>query len=276
MGRPATNLLHLLQSMVRLAALPSWRRLDRHDLIIRQHVFNMRKESFVGHQLLHNYIHVNLIDIHVSYRQYTYMDIYRLMAQVLEKAEAELRELAKQAINHGAYAEVKVVTDLAKSVSDLRAPISSGATAMPLGVVETTAVTDESKKLQHAQTVAHRLQITEASTDYPRFERHDNKLVKLGWSSKDSRIYEQRVPLDAVEEICRRFLEKSSPKKLLRLEKILPLKFDNEDEIPSYQVYLVLKWLQSLSVVERKGKDGYEIAKDGLDLKALWRDTPSR
>ncbi len=206
------------------------------------------------------------------------MDFSNLMTLTLKKAEAELKELAKQAINQGAYAEVKAITDMANSLSDLRASISSGTSSPVSRLDETSIATTDGKKQRGMQTGMHALQIVHpvVSTDYPRFERQDNKLVKLGWSSKDSRIYEQRTPYDAVEEICRRFLEKSGPKKLLRLEKILPLKFDNGDEIPSYQVYLVLKWLQSLSVVERQGKDGYAVAKDGLDLKALWRDTPSR
>lgn len=115
-----------------------------------------------------------------------------------------------------------------------------------------------------------------SNTEYPRFVWNGDRLSKLGWSSKDARIYEQRAPREAVEEICQQFIEKSGPKKLLKLEKMLPMKSDSGDEIPSYQVYLVLKWLQSLGVVSRQGKDGYEVAKTWFDVRTLFEETPSR
>lgn len=200
---------------------------------------------------------------------------------VLVAAEAELKDIVKDALTRGNYTEVSVIVATAKSISELRRslgePLDGGdepnssytgnATRSP------DAVTPPSNSLP---SIAATRQQAHEKLDYPRFERHAKRLVKLGWSSKDRRVYEQRAPYETVEEICRRFIEKSGSRRILRIEKLLPMKTAAGDEIPSYQVYLVLKWLQQHDVVERQGKEGYLVAQADFDLKSLWDRTPTR
>ena len=63
------------------------------------------------------------------------------------------------------------------------------------------------------------------------------------------------------------------------MDQILPLRKKDGSETPSYQAYLVLAWLRSLDIVERKGEGGFAVADVALDdkmLARLWDSIPKR
>ena len=63
------------------------------------------------------------------------------------------------------------------------------------------------------------------------------------------------------------------------MDQILPLRKKDGSETPSYQAYLVLAWLRSLDIVERKGEGGYALADVAVDnemLTRLWDSIPER
>jgi hypothetical protein len=121
-------------------------------------------------------------------------------------------------------------------------------------------------------TIQHRV-------TYPKFERSGERLYKLGWSAKDKSVYEHRVPLDVVREVCRRMSEKATSKKPFKMEKLMPFHLQNGSEVPGYQAYLVLKWLQHLGEVDRRGNEGYifrDPAFTEVKVDALLDQTPTR
>lgn len=211
------------------------------------------------------------------------MSSLKQVIAILDSAEAELREIVKDALGRGDYSDVAAVTTLAKAVAELRRSVSGSPTSSYGESFFVSNATTRSGSANEASSPGEELTRNSSvrskdleKSGYPRFERHAKKLVKLGWSSKDRRVYEHRTPFAAVEEICRHFAERAGSKKLLKIEKLLPMKTDEGEEIPSYQVYLVLKWLQQHGVVERQGKDGYVVAQSDFDLKSLWDKTPTR
>jgi hypothetical protein len=197
-------------------------------------------------------------------------------ATALHDAEKRLREIASDALAEGDYASVDSITQWAKVLSDLQPksiadiPEKPSSRARPL-------VSGSSSETNLATTKERPMVATETNAAaFPRFERHSKRLVKLGWSSRDKRIYEHRASYDAAEEICKRFVEKAGNKKILKIEKVLPMKTEDGEELPSYQVYLVLKWLQHHGVVEKQGKDGYLIADPDFSFKSIWETTPAK
>jgi len=201
------------------------------------------------------------------------------VSAVLVTAETKLRELAQEALREGDYNSVPLLAELAKSIAELRrSQLASAFVDTALTSPHDVAAIRRTEASLNNDSVTGKLRTTKSdfASSFPRFERQGKRLVKLGWSSKDRRIYEQRTPYEIVLDICRRFEEKAGPKKLLKIEKLLPMKTETGDEIPSYQVYLVLKWLQENGAVTRQGKDGYSVADSGIDLKALWEKTESR
>jgi hypothetical protein len=115
--------------------------------------------------------------------------------------------------------------------------------------------------------------------DFPRFERDGDKLVKIGWSKRDERVYEHRAPRDIVFLVSTAISTRVKPKAVFTMEQILPVNDGSGTEVPSYQAYLALAWLRSLGLVQRKGKEGYALANGALDnakLQRLWSSVPDR
>jgi hypothetical protein len=198
---------------------------------------------------------------------------------VLEGAEARFRELVQHAVQAGNYDDVAALAQVAKGLADLRNSLKSQRPEQAGNVISLTLANDhrDEDRLNVAGSAKQlRSNPNVSKATFPRFERHGNRLIKLGWSSKDKRIYEQRVPYEVVVEICRRFLEQLGSKKLLRVEELVPMKTTSGDDIPSYQLYLVLKWLQKHSALARQGKDGYSFSESDIDVKELWNLTDSR
>lgn len=198
---------------------------------------------------------------------------------VLEGAETRFRELVQHAVQAGNYDDVTALVQIAKGLADLRQSLQSQKPEQAANVISSVLANDhrdENRPNVAGSAKQLRSNSNVSKETFPRFERHGNRLIKLGWSSKDKRIYEQRVPYEIVVEICSRFLEQLGSKKLLRVEELLPMKTASGDDIPSYQLYLVLKWLQKHGALARQGKDGYSFSESDVDIKELWNLTDSR
>jgi hypothetical protein len=117
------------------------------------------------------------------------------------------------------------------------------------------------------------------SDEYPRFERDEEKLVKVAWSKKDRREYEHRAPHDVVNVVAASILGVGRPGKVFSMEDLMPFKTAAGAEIPSYQAYLALAWFRSLGLVEQRGKNGYAAVTGALNISAIeqaWSALPSQ
>ena len=103
----------------------------------------------------------------------------------------------------------------------------------------------------------------------PRFEREADRLVKIGWSARDHRIYEHKAPRSAVLEFTRLARALAADGRTFTMDDVLPVKNESGKEWPSYQAYLALAWLRALGAIQRVGKDGYTANKENLDQAAV-------
>ena len=116
-----------------------------------------------------------------------------------------------------------------------------------------------------------------AKRNYPRFERDDDKLVKIGWSKKAREEYEHRAPFGVAESLVATIGRKYKAGELFSAADVLPLHDHNGDLIPDYQFYSALKWLHTEGVVTKHGRDRYAIEPGHLDdntLERLWAGLP--
>jgi len=93
--------------------------------------------------------------------------------------------------------------------------------------------------------------------EFPKFERDGDRLVKIGWSKKDRRTYEHRAPKSVVIAVIDQIAAGVKPGRVFTMEQLMPFRDADGQDIPAYQPYLVLKWLQHVGAVKKKGKDGY-------------------
>lgn len=116
-------------------------------------------------------------------------------------------------------------------------------------------------------------------SDYPRFEKDGRRLVKLGWSKKNKKAYEHRVPHETVVGFVHHLSSIVDQGQVFEVEKILPVRDSSGDEIPAYQIYVTLAWLRESGAVEKKGRDGYVLRDGSLPdggVDKYWESLPAR
>jgi len=195
---------------------------------------------------------------------------------ILAGAEASLRQLMESALREQRYSDVGEIAGLADGISRLlqgrvAAPSVSHA-APPVAAVASAPVTLSNPLPKKSGK--------SLKSEYPRFERDDDKLVKIGWSKKNKATYEHRAPREAVVAFARHLSGTVTEGKVFAVEDLLPVPdVANGGEIPAYQVYLTLAWLQHVGAVAKKGRDGYVLRRDGLGngtLDSFWASLPNR
>jgi hypothetical protein len=201
--------------------------------------------------------------------------------RILRDTERSLRALIEAALAEHCYSEVAAIATTVEAVARLQQPpILMSAEVEPENgrQVDPVPAVGEPNSPQRVSR-SGRSRRGPASAEFPRFERDGDKLVKLGWSKRDERIYEHRAPRDIVFAVSSAIAGKVKPKSVFTMDQILPINDEAGHEIPSYQAYLALAWLRSLGIVNRKGKEGYRLAIGTLDdptLKRLWTAVPER
>ena len=113
---------------------------------------------------------------------------------------------------------------------------------------------------------------------YPMFEREGDRLVKVGWSKKKRAEYEHRASKEVVACFVQHLATHVREAELFDMEGLLPIPDSGGGEVPDYQAYLTLRWLQEVGAVEKKGRDGYVLSIPELatKLEQFWSAIPVR
>ena len=82
-------------------------------------------------------------------------------------------------------------------------------------------------------------------------------------------------------EVVRHLAETASRGEVFSMGDLLPVydRADGDQEVPSYQVYLVFAWLRETGVLKKHGRDGYECVGQGMDengIQELWEQLSPR
>jgi hypothetical protein len=190
--------------------------------------------------------------------------------------EARLRKLIESALSRQCYSDVASIARIADAILQVIREEQVSLTQpvhLPLAQNETdpnASVPATFKRSRKPRPV---------KPEFPRFEVDGEKLVKIGWSKRDKRVYEHRAPREVVFLTFRVLASKVRPNSLFTMEQVLPVTDEAGSEIPSYQAYLAIAWLRSVGVVQRRGKDGYTLANGSLEsskVEQLWKSVPSR
>jgi len=198
---------------------------------------------------------------------------------VLADAEKSLRDLMQRELQAQRYSDLPELAGMADGLAKLASRTMSAHTEPTL---EMSAQSSNTPKVAQTSPSSRksRPKRRASKADYPRFERDDDKLVKVGWSKKHRKEYEHRAPRDAVEAFARYLCGSVHEGHVFVVEELLPVPdLNSEDDVPTYQIYLALKWLQDIGAVEKKGRDGYVLRNNGLSdgvIEEFWAELPKR
>jgi hypothetical protein len=218
---------------------------------------------------------------------------------ILRTAEQGLRDLIAAAAARGEYDDLPRLAEWAKHVSailndqpmpdrlpepaQMQAPPApanadtraNGNPAIPRGRRDSGS-TQRSKLRPRVKGVAGR----RTKTDYPKFFREGELLVKVGWSKGDRKTYEHKAPRRVVDALVQTLVQAGKGGQRFVMEGLLPLKdqTDNSD-IPDYQSYLTLAWLRSAGLIVQHGRQGYSLPPDSdlpRETAQLWAALTTR
>lgn len=174
--------------------------------------------------------------------------------KLLSDCEASLRRLGANALTSGDYDDADRISDWARAIRAMTAP-------SPM-----TSRDGNGNGTDHS--VADRRERKGAkASEYPKFFRRGDELVKVGWSKKGRREYHHRAPRQAVDALTSTVKQAGARGKIFTSDDVLPqlkgLSGGDDSAIPPYQGYLALAWLKHLGLVEQHGRrGGYALVPD--------------
>ena len=187
--------------------------------------------------------------------------------EILKRTEEELREAIAEAARAGEYRDVDIGRTVAVNIKELCERISGN------GIKSSRSV--EEKEGPVSRKEQKKISRRSKPEGLPRIEIRKGSLFRIGWSRKQKREYEHKVPRVSFDTIVNTMsaLAREGKGPFMAeavLEKISATK---EDMIPAYQVYVVLAALREWKLITQVGREGYNIPPD-ISEKAEreWRD----
>jgi hypothetical protein len=199
------------------------------------------------------------------------MNIGEEAIEVCRTAERALRSLMQKAIEAREYRYLPTLARMAEQLSALGTRINPPPTdfqSTDVNAVRKRVIGKSAKyslvatgKVRYAKQGHHDKPVLPIrGSGYPRFEREDEILIKIGWS-KTSRIeYEHRAPRRIVDALLKAIQTAGNGGAVFTVESILPLRDPtDETEVSGYQVYLALAWFRIEGLLQQHGREGYSL-----------------
>jgi hypothetical protein len=193
-------------------------------------------------------------------------------ARIVGDAENNLKKLLAETATGGDYSLVVRLAGWAHRLSDLLSEIVKAA---PAGTASSDLSIPDAGKHQPLQS-SPVLQKTRRASEYPKFRRDADTLVKIGWSKTQKSEYEHKAPVGVLTDLVAAISAFAGRKIPFAMETIMPLKSPRDGgAYPDYQVYLCLAWLRAQHLVIQHGRQGYTITPK-IDLISKTRELFAR
>lgn len=198
------------------------------------------------------------------------MSITDRAVEALREAEGTLRSLLGEAAAAGDYGSVVSIAAWGRVLSDLLQ-------GQPSGQPRTSQMAVGSDTRAASRSVSKPPRVA-AKQDYPRFYRQKDRLVRVAWSKREKREYEQKAPYPVLDVLVSAISEKGGEGRIFGTDELLPLANSDGTPIPDYQAYLALALLKYAGLVDQHGRQGYSVrnvAEFRSVTKAVWRNLPT-
>lgn len=197
------------------------------------------------------------------------MDTLARGTAALRRTESDLRKLVAEAANAGEYSQVVALAAWARGIRDLLGSVqpASDKSARDLEAAPNTGVplpTSATRRID---------------SEYPRFYRQGDRLIRVAWSKRDRKEYEHRAPLSCVSATAAAIARKGANGRVFSTSEILPILDTHGEEVPAYQPYAAIALLKKAGLLDQHGRQGYSITQsenfEGA-VDAVWRNLPEK
>jgi hypothetical protein len=205
------------------------------------------------------------------------MELLDRAVEVLLNAERQLVLLANEASESRDYDGATALLEAARRVKMVG---DNGITASRLPSQPPAVLANISEPDLGATQPSQRPARRPRKTEYPKFLRDGDSLIKIGWSKAEKAEYEHKSPKKVVVAVGNALTTAGSKGRRFSMDKVLPLT-DPEDtsELPTYQCYLSLAWMRHEGLVVQHGRQGYSLPKNGdltSAIERIWAQLPTR
>lgn len=188
-------------------------------------------------------------------------------ASALREAESSLRGLLAEAAAGGDYGSVVLIAAWGRTISEMLQgqPGTAPSPALSPAPRSTPRVLERQPK-------------SAAKNGYPRFYRQGDRLVRVAWSKREKREYEQKAPYAVIEALIAAITELGSDGRIFGTDKLLPLTGEDDTPFPDYQAYLGLALFKHAGLIDQHGRQGYSVP-NAVEFpsmtRAVWKNLPT-
>ncbi len=170
--------------------------------------------------------------------------------ELLEETEDSLKTLMQRSLLDERYVEVATIARIAEGVTALIAKHQ-----------------DESQEVGSMGTDF--VPILE-STEYPRFVRNGEILIKEGWSKINRNVYRHQSTLGITRMVVDALLAgRPNPRRSFKMDDVVHLVRDRDPTIKRYQLAVSFGWLRTAGLIAGTGRSGYRVDPDKLSVAGL-------
>jgi len=187
--------------------------------------------------------------------------------QIVLKCEEDLSKLGADTLLARDYVTAAKLADVAQALGRLAAGL--GSAILVHGA--TTPSADPAVRPAAASTFRR-------ATEYPKFYRRGDGLIRVGWSKKYKEEYTHKSPKSVLTATVTAVAALGVGGKRFTAEELLSRVGHGIDaESSAYQVYACLAWLRSIGLVQQHGREGYSSLRlNGLpeEVERRWQTLP--
>lgn len=194
----------------------------------------------------------------------TVMGIQDQGRKLLKETEAAIQRLVGEAATEGDYDAVLQLATWAKRLAlfasepDVSHP-NTTLSAPTMTASGLTAKRDARAKRAKPTTKAKRKTSSREGSQYPKFHRRADHLVKVGWSKREKQEYQHKASRSVLQRVIAAILKVALETRQFTSQGFLPVKDADGAECPEYQAYLCLAWLRHEGLIVQHGRQGYSI-----------------
>jgi hypothetical protein len=198
------------------------------------------------------------------------MDAIKVLVAPLKKLEKQAKKALTASAAAGRFDEVVTLAQFTKELSEFATRWSLAQRADNLAAAPPSAARPNT--IQNTRV---------KKSEYPTFVREKDDLVKIGWSARERKPYEHRVPKDVVNDVVLAVMSSGKSGHRFTMDEVSKAiaQINGRGEVPSYQAYAAILWLKWCGMLLQHGRQGYTVVRPQTfdnSVETAWKSLPRR